>query len=376
MSIVPENVTAHVQEAMNFIDFIDLEQAAINLDYKSALKRALRIGDRLNAERPKAKHGTWKKTIEGSKHVSYDQAARYMKLAEFFERAKLIELGSVHKALEFIRSEKPKVATLPHLPEAKKDKEEGQEEAQDKTPDPGENDAVDAPPDEAEGDQEDQGDDSAVTMTEAQELAEHIAAEDEKSTQVESPTKKDIPETPWYIDVIKAIKANKDDENGMRAIADLVDAVTPADAEVIKEQLGKLTRPELEEIAAEVITLCPNTRRTLKPQSTKSGFTTDFEAFWATYPVLRKTGKKKAFESWKRAIKEADPLFIIEAAEEYSRSKRGQGKFCKMPVTWLNGGCWDDDREAWKRSSDSDYDQDEVSDDIFAGTMYENFKRV
>jgi hypothetical protein len=39
---------------------------------------------------------------------------------------------------------------------------------------------------------------------------------------------------------------------------------------------------------------------------------------------------------------------LVASAAEYARSPRGQGDFVKMPATWLNGRCWEDDRKSWQ----------------------------
>lgn len=73
-----------------------------------------------------------------------------------------------------------------------------------------------------------------------------------------------------------------------------------------------------------------------------------FEAFWEVFPVGRKKSKGVARESYIRALSRATPEVINAAAAEYGRSEVGRGKWVKMPSTWLNQECWNDDREAWK----------------------------
>ena len=76
---------------------------------------------------------------------------------------------------------------------------------------------------------------------------------------------------------------------------------------------------------------------------------TDFERFWSAYPPTRKRDKPKAEAIFKKAIKNTDPLIIIRAAAEFAQSPEGLSEYCPGPVPWLNGGRWDDDREAWNR---------------------------
>ena len=78
-----------------------------------------------------------------------------------------------------------------------------------------------------------------------------------------------------------------------------------------------------------------------------SGYTEDFETFWAVFPGQRKKTKLKAFKAWEKAIKRESIEVIIAAAGEYAASPEGKGDFVKMPETWLNGNCWEDDRRAW-----------------------------
>lgn len=89
----------------------------------------------------------------------------------------------------------------------------------------------------------------------------------------------------------------------------------------------------------------------LIPESISSSPQADdsqFDNFWNCYPKGRKVGKGKARDAWKKAIKKTSPEVIISAAVEYASSETGQGEFVKMPATWLNGECWEDDREAWQ----------------------------
>ena len=85
-----------------------------------------------------------------------------------------------------------------------------------------------------------------------------------------------------------------------------------------------------------------------KPNGKQFSYPDDFEAFWKAFPAGRKTGKKKAFAAWKKATVDTETQTIIDAAAEYAASDVGQGEYVKGPEPWLNGGCWDDDRTAWK----------------------------
>lgn len=72
-----------------------------------------------------------------------------------------------------------------------------------------------------------------------------------------------------------------------------------------------------------------------------------FEEFWKAFPSGRKKARGPARESWSKAIEKATPEKIIEAAKAYALSPEGRGQYVKMPSTWLNQECWDDDRHSW-----------------------------
>ncbi len=93
-----------------------------------------------------------------------------------------------------------------------------------------------------------------------------------------------------------------------------------------------------------------------------------FEEFWKSFPVGRKKSKGSALESFFKAAKKCQPAAIIEAAKAYAASDEGRGKYVKMPSTWLNQSCWEDERDAWrdkdKPASESAYS--EISREDFA----------
>lgn len=72
-----------------------------------------------------------------------------------------------------------------------------------------------------------------------------------------------------------------------------------------------------------------------------------FDHFWVVYPSRRKRKRAVALKAWVIAIKKHPAAAIIAAAKEFADSSQGKGEFCPMPSSWLNGECWNDDREAW-----------------------------
>lgn len=71
----------------------------------------------------------------------------------------------------------------------------------------------------------------------------------------------------------------------------------------------------------------------------------DFSKLWKLYP--RKEGKKKAFESYKRAIKKGTTNKEIQTGiVNYLAQIKAQGtakQYIKQGSTWFNGECWNDE---------------------------------
>ena len=71
----------------------------------------------------------------------------------------------------------------------------------------------------------------------------------------------------------------------------------------------------------------------------------DFEKLWKLYP--RKEGKKKAFEAYKRAIKNGTTKKEIQTGIvnylTQIRVQRTNKQYIKQGSTWFNGECWNDE---------------------------------
>lgn len=71
----------------------------------------------------------------------------------------------------------------------------------------------------------------------------------------------------------------------------------------------------------------------------------DFNKLWKLYP--RKEGKKKAYEAYKRSIKQGVTNKEIQTGiVNYLKQIKAQGtekKYIKQGSTWFNGNCWDDE---------------------------------
>lgn len=69
--------------------------------------------------------------------------------------------------------------------------------------------------------------------------------------------------------------------------------------------------------------------------STKNDLTNAFEQFWIIYP--RKIDKKKAYKSFKTAIKDHPLQKILEGTKKYAQQVQKEGKnYIKYPATFLN----------------------------------------
>ena len=79
----------------------------------------------------------------------------------------------------------------------------------------------------------------------------------------------------------------------------------------------------------------------------KSEYSDKFESFWKEYP--NKSGKSKAYSSWKRFKCESEIYEEIMKALSHQKKSVGwtkdNGKFIPMGSTWVNGKRWEDATE-------------------------------
>ena len=74
-----------------------------------------------------------------------------------------------------------------------------------------------------------------------------------------------------------------------------------------------------------------------------------FEDFWRHYPRGRKTAKADARRKFvaivtgKHKDLRASADEIIAGAMRYAQAMGDHHPYVKMPSTWLNGGCWEDE---------------------------------
>lgn len=110
----------------------------------------------------------------------------------------------------------------------------------------------------------------------------------------------------------------------------------------------------------------------------------DFENFFSLYP--RKEVKKEAAKCFEKALKDGVMLCIIlDGVKRYNRfieEKKVERRFIKLPTTWLNQGCWDDDYGESVENApkivplfideNASYQSIEASGDLFFLTSYAN----
>jgi hypothetical protein len=66
-----------------------------------------------------------------------------------------------------------------------------------------------------------------------------------------------------------------------------------------------------------------------------------FLEFYTAYP--RKEAKGQARSAYVKALTKTNPQALLEGATRYAQDASRSKQFTKLPATWLNGECWDDD---------------------------------
>jgi hypothetical protein len=80
-----------------------------------------------------------------------------------------------------------------------------------------------------------------------------------------------------------------------------------------------------------------------------------FLEFWRAYP--RKVERKRAWKIFSRlSVREQEAAVSAanEMAAVWNHAPQDRHHLIKHPSTWLNAGCWNDDREEWKRMAAPD----------------------
>ncbi|MDQ0854813.1 hypothetical protein QFZ79_002924 [Arthrobacter sp. V4I6] len=67
----------------------------------------------------------------------------------------------------------------------------------------------------------------------------------------------------------------------------------------------------------------------------------EFFDWYLHYP--RKESRAAAEKAYVKARAQASSETLVEGAKRYATDPNREKQFTKLPATWLNGGCWDDD---------------------------------
>lgn len=82
-----------------------------------------------------------------------------------------------------------------------------------------------------------------------------------------------------------------------------------------------------------------------------------FEQWYGAFPKHEAPGKARA--AYKRALKKADADTLLAGAKAYAALRKGEPrKFTKMPATWLNQECWNDEHEPEQPARLTPWDKD------------------
>jgi hypothetical protein len=93
--------------------------------------------------------------------------------------------------------------------------------------------------------------------------------------------------------------------------------------------------------AIEDYSLEHHTKNTIVRKPVSMSKDSAFQQFWSAYP--RKEGKGHAKRAWLKASRDTDPQQIVQGAERYRDDPNRDKQYTRLPATWLNGECWDDD---------------------------------
>lgn len=97
-----------------------------------------------------------------------------------------------------------------------------------------------------------------------------------------------------------------------------------------------------------------------KPKKPAGADDAKFCEFWAAYP--RSDDRKKAWNSWRSALKDADADAIIAGARRYRDDPNRRDTYTKHATTWLNAGAWDNGPLPARASPYSPYSDPDPAD--------------
>ncbi|MDJ0319776.1 hypothetical protein [Pseudarthrobacter sp. PS3-L1] len=102
----------------------------------------------------------------------------------------------------------------------------------------------------------------------------------------------------------------------------------------------------------------------------------DFFDWYVDYP--RKEARAAAERAYTKARTRATQEQLIEGTRRYREDPNREPAFTKLPATWLNGGCWDDEPlppknvTQFKTGAEKRMDQGRANHDMFAQMDAEN----
>lgn len=84
-------------------------------------------------------------------------------------------------------------------------------------------------------------------------------------------------------------------------------------------------------------------KKTSKKKEGPFDYSPDFEKFWVVYPSQRKGRKERAWQKWKKALKEGATVEeIMNGLHQYVTSREVMRGYAKNAATWLYNTCWND----------------------------------
>ncbi|MDT2814340.1 hypothetical protein P7H75_05735 [Vagococcus carniphilus] len=98
---------------------------------------------------------------------------------------------------------------------------------------------------------------------------------------------------------------------------------------------------------SETSTETTNNNKSPSKEAAKVSLKNRFEELWEHYPTGRKQGKEKAFNSYKKAIKDGvtDEIILngLNAYKKQIEFQKTETQYIKQGSTWFNGKCWNDE---------------------------------
>lgn len=98
---------------------------------------------------------------------------------------------------------------------------------------------------------------------------------------------------------------------------------------------------------SETSTETTNNNKSPSKEAAKVSLKNRFEELWERYPTGRKQGKEKAFNSYKKAIKDGvtDEIILngLNAYKKQIEFQKTETQYIKQGSTWFNGKCWNDE---------------------------------